>query len=242
MNRAVSLTKAGETLHPHVTSGFQAFRMGLKSLDNLTKSKPLTITAGPAFTAKWLAPKIYRFVEKYPDVEIRLSAALRLADFAVDDVDAAIRFGRDVAPGLYSEVLLHESLCPVCAPEVAETLTGISDLAHQTILYDESMSHIQNALGWPDWLKLAGHEGLDLPSGPTFSNADHVLDAALAGVGIVLARTTLIKSDIAAKRLVKPFPITLDTDLDFRFVCPEGAQTEPPLEKFLEWLHQELNG
>jgi LysR family glycine cleavage system transcriptional activator len=240
MNRAVSLTKFGEALYPHISKGFHHFRNGIKALDDMKREKPLTITAGPAFTAKWLAPRLYRFVEQYPDVEIRLSAALRIADFAVDDVDVAIRFGRAVEAGLYSEILLHESLCPMCTPEIARKLKSVPDLVHQTILYDESMMHIKNTVGWPEWLKLSGHEGLQLPKGLTFSNADHALDAALAGTGVVLARSSLTKSDIVSKQLVRPFPYILDTDLDFRFVCPEGREKEPRVQKFLEWLHREL--
>lgn len=242
MNRAVSLTPSGRTLYPHITNGFKAFRQGFKALADLSRTKPLTITAGPAFTAKWLAPRLYRFVESYPDIEIRLAAALRVTDFSVDDVDVAIRFGREVGSDLYSEILLHESLCPVCTPEIAEELKTIPDLVHQTILYDDSMSHIEDAaVDWKDWLTLAGYPELKLPKGLIFSNADHALNAALAGTGVVLARTTLVKSDIISRQLVQPFPIILDTDLDFRFVCPQGMENEPRTAKFLEWLHEELN-
>lgn len=121
MNRAVDLTEAGRVLQPGTADGFNQLRDAVRSVVRLRDDAALTITAGPAFTAKWLAPRFFRFANKHPEVELRFVATLRIMDFQRDGIDAAIRFGHAIADDEFAEVLAGEWITPV------HTGTGSAD-------------------------------------------------------------------------------------------------------------------
>jgi LysR family glycine cleavage system transcriptional activator len=119
LNRAVELTDAGRALAPGVADGFVTLAAAWRAAKRTSDSAALTVTAGPAFTAKWLAPRLFAFASAHPDIELRFSASLRLMDFDRDDVDVAIRFGvpRE-EPGLSSHVMTREWVAPMMSPEL----------------------------------------------------------------------------------------------------------------------------
>lgn len=242
MNRAVELTEAGRALAPGVTEGFEALRAAVRQVHRLNASRPFSVTAGPAFTAKWLAPRIYRFVERHPDIEIRFTASLKRMNFETDDVDAAIRFSRiDEEPGCYVETLIEELMAPLCTPEIASKLKTPDDLRNFRLVHDESLSFMAQPPNWGYWLNAVGVD-LDWAHGPRFSNADQVLGAAVGGGGVALGRMSLAVEDIEAGRLVAPFDLAIDTGAHFNFVCPEGHETRREQAAFLEWMREELTG
>ncbi|MFV0474361.1 MAG: transcriptional regulator GcvA [Pikeienuella sp.] len=242
LNRAVELTEAGRLLAPGVADGFRALKGAVRNVSRMREGRGLVLTAGPAFTAKWLAPRIYRFVERRPGIEIRLVASLKKMDFTRDEVDAAIRFTRrDEEPGCYVEQLVHELMSPVCAPALAARLKSPADLASAPLLHDESLALMLNPPNWGDWLKAAGIE-LNWRGGTTFSNADQALEAAAAGGGVALGRLSLAAPDLRSGRLVAPFDIAIDTGAHFNFVCPAGMETRPDFAALLDWLRDELAG
>lgn len=241
LNRAVELTEAGRALAPGMSRAFDEMRDAVRAMRRATEGA-LTLTAGPAFTAKWLAPRIYRFVEKHPDIEVRMIASLRKLDFRHDGVDAAIRFTRaDQESGSYVEVMVAELMSPVCAPQVAARLNSPEDLVGAHILHDDSLNAISNPPGWRQWLEIAGVQA-DWRHGMRFSNADHVLDAAAGGGGVALGRLSLAADDLRTGRLVAPFDLAIDTGAHFNFVCPAGHEVRPDIAALLEWLREELAG
>lgn len=242
LNRAVELTEAGTALAPGVTEGFEALRAAVRNMNRLNASRPFSVTAGPAFTAKWLAPRIYRFVEQHPDIEIRFIASLKRMDFETDEVDAAIRFSRmDEEPGCYVETLVEELMTPLCSPEIAAQLSSPADLKNFRLVHDESLSFMAEPPNWGFWLNAVGVE-FDWNHGPRFSNADQVLGAAVGGGGVALGRLSLAVDDITAGRLVAPFDLAIDTGAHFNFVCPEGHETRREQAAFLTWMREELAG
>lgn len=242
LNRAVELTEAGKALAPGVSDAFESLRAAVRHVNSLNTSRPFSVTAGPAFTAKWLAPRIYRFVERHPDIEIRFTASLKRMSFETDDVDAAIRFSRmEEEPGCYVETLVEELMAPLCTPEIAAQLKTPADLQNFRLVHDESLSFMAEPPNWGFWLSAVGVE-FDWEHGPRFSNADQVLGAAVGGGGVALGRLSLAADDMAAGRLVAPFDLAIDTGAHFNFVCPEGHETRAEQAAFLAWMREELTG
>ncbi|MEO1495131.1 MAG: transcriptional regulator GcvA [Pseudomonadota bacterium] len=242
LNRAVALTDAGHALVPGVAEGFDNIRQAARAVHKLQDETDLTITAGPAFTAKWLAPRFFRFTERHPGLELRFVASLRMLDFARDGVDAAIRFGTGEDAGLYSEVLAEEWLTPVCTPAVAEQIAAAGgSLDGQLLLHDESMDILNPTPTWQAWGRITEQEG-DWVHGPRFSNADHSIDVALEGSGVVLGRIVLVERYLASGRLVAPFETAMRSGAQFRFVCPRGAETQERIATLLAWMREEMSG
>lgn len=239
LNRAVELTEAGRQLAPGAEEGFATLRAAWRAAQRVTDQSSVTITAGPAFTAKWLAPRLFRFAQAHPGIDLRFSATLRVLDFDRDDVDAAIRFGMgEGKDGLFSQRVHDEWLTPMMTPELARRFPTPEDLLQAPLLHQEDTRFLNASIGWPAWFRAAGLPEPD-PGGASFSQADHAIDAAVAGGGVVLGRISLTERDLCAGRLVAPFPVALTTEAHYRFVCPKGTETRPQIRAILDWVLEE---
>lgn len=238
LNRAVELTAAGRALMPGVAEGFAQLHEAARAVARLRDQGVLTLTAGPGFTAKWMAPRFFAFATAHPEIELRFVASLRIMDFDRDGVDAAIRFGPEVDDGLFSEVLMRDWVTPVCTPELAAGLARPEDLAGRPLIHDESLAIFEPVADWAAWFRVAGVT--DPPrGGPRFSQADHAIDAALAGAGVAIGRGSLAERELASGRLVAPFRLALAPPARYRFVCPAGQETTPRMATLREWLAHE---
>lgn len=238
LNRAVELTEAGKALAPGASEGFDALRRGWISARRALDTRTLTVTAGPAFTAKRLAPRLFDFAQKHPDIELRFSATLHLMDFDRDNVDIAIRFGMGGEDdGVYSRVLVREWLTPMVAPQLAKQLQHPRDLLKFRLLEDGTLDFVSPPCNWPVWFRAVG---VDNPPEvtPQFSHADHAIDAAETGGGAILGRVSLTTKSLQEGRLVIPFPIALTTEAHYRVLCPLGAEKKPQIQAFLTWLFE----
>ncbi len=239
LNRAVELTEAGRTLAPGTADGFAALQAAWQATRRLQDETSLTVTAGPALTAKWLAPRLYEFARANPGIDLKFSATLRNMDLERDDVDVAIRFGYGPDEGLYSVPVRKEWLTPVMTPELAEQFPTPASLRDAPLIHDDSISFLKPRCDWPAWFRAVG---LDFTPthGAHFSNADHAIDAAVAGVGVVLGRRAMILKDLTEGRLVAPFKVALETAGRFRFLCLQGAEKRPQIAAFRDWFISEI--
>ncbi|MCU4652549.1 transcriptional regulator GcvA [Roseibacterium sp. SDUM158016] len=242
LNRAVELTEAGRALAPGAADGFETLAAAWRAARRAGDGTTLTVTAGPAFTAKWLAPRLFAFANAHPEIELRFSASLRLMDFIRDEVDVAIRFGlpRD-EPGLESMTLIREWVTPMMSPELARDFPDPADLSRAQLLHQDDVAFLKPAIDWAAWFRAAG-----LPprfsAGARFSQTDHAIDAATAGGGVLLGRISLAERDLREGRLVMPYPLALTTEAVYRVVYPSGSASRPQVRAFLDWMQQEVQG
>ncbi len=240
LNRAVELTEAGLALAPGTTDGFQALAAAWRAAERTQDNQTLIVTAGPAFTAKWMAPRLYEFAQAHPEVELRFAAGLKIVDLARDGVDVAIRFGYGTETDHYTLPLAEEWVCPVMTPEMATRFPTVESLTKAPLIFDDSIRFLKPTSDWDTWFRAMGVD-FSATTGPRFSQADHAIDAALAGVGVVLGRRALVVKDLADGRLVAPFPTALQTGARFRFLCADGAQNRPHIAAFRDWIVAEIN-
>ncbi|MGI9425257.1 MAG: transcriptional regulator GcvA [Hyphomicrobiaceae bacterium] len=243
--RSIELTDAGRTLYPGLHDGFGHLRQAVASLDRIRDDRVLVISAPPGFTAKWLTPRLYRFLEQSPDIDARISATPTMADFAADGVDVSIRnmTQTENLPEMVCDKLVDICLLPVVSPRYLENhgpLQDPGDLRHVNLIFDRSLPNIYDLPSWADWLAEAGVEGVDLGRGLSFNSADHALEAAIEGAGVLLSHYTLAHDDLRTGRLVAPFPLKLKTRRAFHFVCPQGSEIRPKIAAFRSWLHEEV--
>ncbi len=201
------------------------------------------VSCAPSFAAKWLAPRLDAFHRGHEGIEAWISADMGLTDFSVADADIAIRYGKGVYDGLKSELLLDETVVPVCSPGLASGANAIRrpvDLADHTLLHDESPENDPSCPDWASWLAARGVAGVDPGRGPRFNQAILVLEAALSGQGVALAKQAVAQADLAAGRLVAPFADG-STPIDFAYwlVWPNGRHLSPDVRAFIKWLKAE---
>ncbi|MGI9524006.1 MAG: transcriptional regulator GcvA [Hyphomicrobiaceae bacterium] len=243
--RAIELTDAGRTLYPGLHAGFGQLRQAVGSLDRMRDDRVLVISAPPGFTAKWLAPRLYRFLSQNPDIDARISSTPAMVDFQADGVDVAIRnmVQTDRLDEMICDKLVDICLLPVVSPRYLEAHGPLDEpeaLKGATLIFDESLPQIYGLPTWSDWLAEAGVMNTDLQRGLRFNSADHALDACVEGAGVLLAHYTLAHDDLRTARLLAPFPLKLKTIRGFHFVCPAGSETRPKVAAFRKWLHDEM--
>jgi len=243
--RAVSLTEAGHVLYPGLRDGFQSLQGAVARLERIADERVLVVSVGPGFTSKWLAPRLYRFMEAHPDVDARISANLTFSNFAADGVDLAIRFGSGHYPEMAIEHLMDEAVMPLCSPQYLAThpLETAADLAGAALIHDESMAFAPGTPTWRTWLDAAGLEpdAVDATRGLRLNLADHAINAATESAGVVLGRKVMAEADIAAGRLVAPFTLEVPvTGLAFYAVCPPGNLQRRAVSSFLSWMRAEI--
>jgi LysR family glycine cleavage system transcriptional activator len=242
LNRAVRLTDAGQACVAGLSDAFERMAVALERLRAQECSGPLTVSTSPALAAKWLVPRLERFQELHPEIDVRVSAAMRLVDFAREDVDVAIRYGTGSYPGLLTELLLTNEVVPVCAPALLagpRPLRAPGDLRHHTLLHDDTRTTDGAYPNWAMWLRAAGLEDVDAARGTRFDYPGLVLEAAAAGDGVALALSTIAAADLAAGRLVKPFAVAVPTPFAYYVVCPQATAERPKVAAFRRWLRAE---
>lgn len=229
--RQLELTREGRELSVAVTEGFERLRDGVRALDRGTGA--LTVSCSPSFAIRWLVPRLVELREAHPDLEVRLAADDRLATPGVGGVDACLRYGAGDYPGVSLTRLAEERISPVCSPALG--LVHPRDLAKHVRLHDEVLRHHPDRVGWRRWLAAAGLGQLDPDAGPRFSHAHMAIEAAIAGQGVALGRTSLVARDLREGRLVQPFELALVSGLSYWFVAPQGPLSDP-VTRFRDWL------
>lgn len=239
MNRAVELTEAGMVLAPGAQEGFETLTTAWRAARRTLDTNVLTVTAGPAFTSKWLAPRMYAFAQAHPEVELRFAASLNMVDLSRDEVDVAIRFGYGPDGGLFSTPLAQEWLTPVMLPEMQKQYPSPEALLNAPLIHNSSDDFLNPPCDWPAWFRAAGVKAAPRVSS-TFSQPDHALDAALAGAGVVLARRAFVVKYLMEGRLVAPYGLAISTRAHFRFLCALGREARPEIRAFLDWMLEEI--
>ena len=222
---------------PPVRSALEMLATATERLTRQDETGRLTVSAIPSFASLWLVPRLSRFRERNPDIDVRLDANENIIDFDAGDVDIAIRYGRGDYPGLVSERFMTEDLFPVCAPrllEGAHPLRKPSDLRFHTLLHDDMR------MDWRMWCMAAGVEDIDVNRGPTFNASDMVIRAAIDGQGVALGRSALALDALADGRLVRPFDVALESDFAYYVVCPEADVDRAKVRAFRDWVFSEV--
>lgn len=205
----------------------------------------LTISTGISFASKWLGPRLHRLMARHPELDIHLD--ITDTDVALSDgqVDAAVRYGAGHYPHVVAERILEETLTPVCSPAYRaemggllslDSLGGCRLLHEDRLLYEDRWS-----ANWQQWLAVAGAGGVPRGRGPIYSHGSMAIEAAIRGEGIALGRSALVAEDIAAGRLVAPFPhIRLKSDRGYDLVYRPGNRDHPKVRAVRDWLVDEI--
>ncbi|WP_318483691.1 transcriptional regulator GcvA [Photobacterium leiognathi] len=233
-------TETAERALPDIRAGFDKLSQGLELLQQSPTCGILTVTVSPAFAAKWLLPRLYRFQTLCPDTDVRLDTNLKPIDFAIQRVDIGVRYGTGNWQGLVAEKLMDEEVFPVCSPRLLEQPERLSlpeQLLKETLIHDLSMDEHTGFPTWSAWLEKAGVEKHQPAHNIQINNSAAVLQTAIDGGGIALARSVMVKDDLAAGRLVRLFPeILFDSPLAY-FVVYKPESTElAKTQMFRDWL------
>jgi LysR family transcriptional regulator, glycine cleavage system transcriptional activator len=243
-NRQVALTASARVLLPGLSDAFAGIHASLRRLRSHNDTGTLTVTTSPSFAGKWLVLRLGRFQERWPEIDVRISASDELVDLMRGDFDIGIRYGTGRYPGLVVEELMKNEVFPACSPRLLEAgppLRTPEDLRRQALIHDQAIERDPLAPTWAMWMKAAGVKDLPPAAGLSFSSSSLALDAAIAGRGVVLAYSTIAAADLAEGRLVRLFPLALPDLFAFYIVTAPGALERPKVRAFRDWLRDEAD-
>ena len=239
--KGLLLTDAAQTALPALREAFDRLAEAASMLTAAVDGRRLTLTAAPSFAAKWLVPRLGKFEQAYPQVDVWLSAGIDLVDLNAGEVDVAIRYGAGRYPGMEVTRLMSETVIPVISPELNETnpLREPADLLRHTLLHDGSPDPDDSCPDWTMWLAARGVKGVDGNRGPRFNQSSLVIEAAMNGRGVALAKRTLAQADLDAGRLVAPMQIATAVDFAYYLVHPKAKGRLPQVKAFIGWIAAE---
>jgi LysR family glycine cleavage system transcriptional activator len=239
MPRKLALTDAGQAWASELRQIFFRLEQANQRLRQRARShRPIVaLSTLPSFGTRWLVPRLGRFLALQPEVEVRVSATESLVDFELEPIDLCIRFGSGRYPNLFKEKLADDSWLAVCSPAFLSRhkLKSPADLERHSLLQD---SHLD---AWPRWF---GSQHKRLPQNPRYTqltDSSMVVEAAILGQGVALARRSLSLDELALGRLVLPFPkvAPMPTGLAYYLVGPRENFKRPEIAAFRSWLRQE---
>jgi LysR family glycine cleavage system transcriptional activator len=239
--RSLELTRDGQLAAEHFREAFDRIARGVQALRPQSREGDLTIRVAPSFATRWLVPRLPTLNEALPEVHLRVVTGTSPVDFDRDEVDIAVRFGRDGGEAVVTDELFGEMVAPVAAPSFVRThhLRRASDLTRVRLLHDESLRRVGRPSTWTEWLRAAGSPSVEISAGTRFDDSHLALQAACEGQGVALGRLAYAVHDLAQGKLVLPFSRVLELDLHYHFVVPETRAGEPLIAGFRRWLLQE---
>jgi LysR family transcriptional regulator, glycine cleavage system transcriptional activator len=237
--RRLALTRAGAAWAHELRDIFARLQDANRRLREQPRAdRPVvSVSVIPSFAARWLVPRLGRFLEQNPGFDVRISASEHLVDFEVEAVDIGIRYGSGHYPGLVVDKLADDALVVVCAPGLLarHKLITPRDLRRHVLLHDDTPG------GWRAWLKAHAVPGIQAEAGSVLVDSSMLVEAAVRAQGVALARLSLAMDDLAAGRLIRAFPRLRATPAPFAYytVAPRDRLQRAVVASFRDWLRSE---
>jgi LysR family transcriptional regulator, glycine cleavage system transcriptional activator len=233
--KRVSLTQAGRSFAESVRQALAGIARAADALHSRRTANQLTVSVLPSFASRWLMPRLIRFIEKHPEIDVNVFATNALANFASGEVDIGIRFGVGPWPPLACEKFLDDEYFPVASPKLNRGKLPKAPrdmLAYRIIREDRDY--------WMEWFAAAGVAIEGRIEGPSFNDATYSLAAAARGEGIAMTRRSLVGADLENGTLKRLFDVAVKSRESYWLVCPKELAGTPKIKAFREWVKTEL--
>lgn len=233
--RGVELTEAGRRYAQRLTPLFDQMADATRDAAAVGDVRQLKVTVEPSIASRWLVPRLGRFNELHPDIELAIDPTNKLADFRSGEADVGLRYGAGNWTDVDTVKLTDAMIFPVCAPKLLEGRDGLRPAE----LADFNLLHESRKQWWADWLAAAGISGVEDWRGTLFQN--HLaIEAAEAGQGFALTDQVLATDALLEGWLVRPFSFDMKDHWHYWIVRGKGQKETPPVRAFREWLMGEI--
>lgn len=230
--RRVALTSAGRHFAERVRAALQDLAEAAQFVRRAEGERAVSVSMLPSFAARWLMPRLGRFMERHPAIAVNIHTSITLVDFQRDDVDLAIRFGGGHWPDVEAQKFLDEEFFPVVSPRFNR-----GRLPTEPVELGKFQLMRSNDEPWTPWFRAAGVR-LKEPHSIVFTDSNLLLQAALDGRGIALARSSIAAADLRAGRLVRLFKLAVPAHGASYLVWPKGKLSANAM-LFRDWLLEE---
>lgn len=232
------LTEAGASVFPRLREAFLQIDQAMHDLESTKARRSVTVSTVATFAASWLVPRLGRFKQLHPDIEIRVEATSELVDLRRDRVDVALRHGLGDYPGLEVLPLMAPVLTPVASPGFLKAHGAVIHEAGDCLSHP--LLHDGDRADWPLWLKAHGvADDMRAERGSAFDDDFLLIRAAEAGQGLALVPQAYAQEEIAAGRLIQVLDKPWPARFAYYAVTRPGAADRPEVRAFLDWIREE---
>jgi LysR family glycine cleavage system transcriptional activator len=242
--RSLILTEAGQTLYRVTTDVLERLQNAVDQLGAVVRTRQLSITTTTGFASLWLIPRLPRFTNLHPDMDVRISATTDLLNLERSLVDLAIRYCPPEAVPEGTIRLFGEEILPVCSPALlrdrSRPLKRPQQLKDHTLLHFDYPGAVKSFMDWGTWLSALGLGDLNPVRALQFSQYEQMIQAAINGQGVALGRQPLVNDLIQAGALVAPFKNTVVGSRAYFLIESPAASGKPHVHRFVEWLLDEI--
>ena len=237
--RRLELTPQGRALAHRVDQAISEIDRSVVELSRPGDTGPLKVTVLPSVASHWLIPRLARIRSRHPGVDVQVIADPRLLDLRQEGIDLAIRFGRTPHPGYAGMRLMGDRVVPVCTPELLRQFAPVKSvdaLLAMPLLHDSATNGDGSDSDWQAWLHHLGRSDAVCHAGQHFSEAGMLINAALLGLGVALARTSLVADHVASGALVCPLKLAAPTAYSYYLLSPSELADRPKIAMFRRLL------
>ena len=242
-HRALALTEDGQALYAASAQVLATMRSVTDRLRAGRGRQTLAVTTTQSFASLWLIPRLAGFTRTHPDLDVRISAETRVLDLERDGLDLAIRHGPAALVGANAVKLFGERVFPVCSPKLLKDpkrpLREPADLRHQVLLQYDDPEGRHPWLHWKTWLEIERLTDLRPAGSLVFSGYEQIIPAAIAGHGVALGRSPLVREAMSSGELVAPFKRSADPARAYFAIVSKNSAGRPEVTDFVDWLKEE---
>ncbi|MFC3608532.1 choline sulfate utilization transcriptional regulator [Stutzerimonas tarimensis] len=240
--RGISLTEAGELLLQHVQEGLGSIDAGLAAVTAGNGHEVLQVATDFALAAYWLMPRLHRFHQANPEVDVSLITSERDLGSLPPEIDLAISFGDGRVKHGEAQLLFAEEVFPVCSPTLLQGRAAplaVERLTELPLLHLKPESRSR----WFDWNGLYRALGISAPpqSGSLrFDNYTLLIQAAIAGQGVAIGWRHLVDDLLGQGLLCMPCEGVARSQQGYYLILPQRKRRQRLTQRFVDWLQSEL--
>jgi DNA-binding transcriptional LysR family regulator len=232
--KSVEPTPLGAQLATSLSEAFGLMQLGVSRL----APGPLTLSCSATIMMYWLIPRLGRFKQDNPTVEIRLNVNFGEVNFVRDEISLAIRSSMIRPPqDVVIRPLLREDIGPICHPDYAARLglQVVEDLARARVLGTAT-----RPAAWSEWLSAIGRSDLTLKSHEHFEHFYLLIQAAASGLGVGLVPRFLAEDEIRRGHVLAPFGFVMGPHELNLWIAPH-LRMRDDVRRLASWIQDEMN-
>jgi DNA-binding transcriptional LysR family regulator len=243
--RALILTEAGQSLYAVTTDVLDRLQTAVDQLGSGSRARQLSVTTTTGFASLWIIPRLPRFTDLHPGIDVRISATTDMLNLERSLIDIAIRYCPSEMVPEGTRRLFGEEILPVCSPALlrdrSRPLKRPQQLKDHTLLHFDYPGAVKSFMDWGTWLSALGFGDLNPVRALHFSQYEQMIQAAINGQGVALGRQPLVNDLIHSGALIAPFKDTVVASRSYFLIQSPAAEGKPHVHQFVEWLLDEIN-
>jgi LysR family glycine cleavage system transcriptional activator len=228
------LSPAGQRYLPGISQALSLLESTtLELIAHQGKGGVLNLSSLPTFGAKWLIPRLPAFQEAHPDVSLNFIPFAKGYDFALPELDCAIRWGEGTWPGAVAHYLVGHETVLIASPELpaAKRLRRRDDIRKHVLLH-----HVTDPTAWARWCVAYAVDHPNPLSGPKLDQMASIIRAVMARMGIGLVPRCLVQDDLDKGFVMMPFEDALVVPTGYYLCYPEAKAQVPAVVAFRDWV------